>query len=285
LRIGERLVDRSPSKLTFEGRDGRFETPAPDALLLACGGASWPTLGSDGRWTELFDGRDVKIAPFFPSNMGFEIPWTSRFRSEYAGMPIKSAVFSHEGRQMRGEAIVTEQGLEGGAIYAFSAQLRTSLLNGCIPRLAIDLKPDLTADMIAERLAQAGPGESTSSRLRKRVRLDPLAIALLHEHAILNNEPLTRDASVLAARVKSIILPINGMQGLKRAISTAGGLAFGEIGSDFGLSRMPGVFACGEMLDWEAPTGGYLLQACFSSARTAADGILQHLDNDQRRSQ
>lgn len=251
--------------LKVEGPEG-LESVAADAVVLALGGASWPRLGSDGGWAPLLASRGVAIAPFAPSNMGVTLDWSPQIRERWAGSPLKNILLSVNGRMARGEAIVTHYGLEGGVVYALSPELRRA------DHVTIDLKPDVPADRLAERLAKPSPGDSLSNRLRKAAGLSGAAVALLREAG-----PLPAEPALLSQRIKATALPVSGVQGLERAISSAGGVVLDEIDDGLMLKRLPGVFVAGEMLDWEAPTGGYLLQACFASGVVAADGVMAYL--------
>jgi len=231
----------------------------PGAVILALGGASWPRLGADGGWTARLADKGVKIAPFQPANAGFIAGW-SQTMQRFAGEPLKNIAISFGGRTVKGEIMLTRQGIEGGAIYALSGPLREAIHRHGHADLALDLKPDLNAGQLASKLGRASPKDSLSNRLRKTLGLTPAAIALMHETRALD--------------AKSVPLRLTGMQGLERAISSAGGVSFDSLTPDFELKAMPGVYCVGEMLDWEAPTGGYLLQACFSTAVAAARAIL-----------
>jgi uncharacterized flavoprotein (TIGR03862 family) len=238
----------------------RFATPegevsfAPAATILALGGASWPRLGSDGAWAGWLAG----VTPFRPANMGFRVAWSPHFAERFQGQPLKRVALSFGGETRRGEAMITQDGIEGGLVYAFSAVLRDALARDGFVDVTLDLRPDL------ERVVLSGGSQSLSNQLRKQAGLSPVAMGLVQE-------ALRAGAGAPAALVKALPLRLAGTQGLERAISSAGGLAFSP-----GLA-VPGherVFACGEMLDWEAPTGGYLLQACFSTAVAAARAAL-----------
>ncbi|KAA2212628.1 BaiN/RdsA family NAD(P)/FAD-dependent oxidoreductase [Teichococcus oryzae] len=246
----------------------RFATPTgevlqrPTAVVLALGGASWPKLGADGSWARYLP--EVEVHPFRPANCGFRIAWSALFRERFAGAPLKRIVLHFEGRVVPGEAIVTRDGIEGGAVYALSAALRDAIdrQGEALPRL--DLRPDLNLEEVSRRLAQPRRGQSLSGFLRKTLGLPPVSIGLLQE-------ALHGGASQaeLPGLVKALPLRLEAPQGLERAISSAGGLALAELDQGFMLKRRPGWFAAGEMLDWEAPTGGYLLQACFATGRSA----------------
>jgi uncharacterized flavoprotein (TIGR03862 family) len=231
-----------------------------DAVVLALGGASWPKLGGDGGWTNLLAAKGVEIAPFTSANSGFLRPWTEHFAGKYAGQPLKTIALHFDGREVRGELMITRTGIEGGAIYALSAALREALEKKGFADLVIDLKPDLNAGQVLSKVKRASPKDSFANRMRKTLNLTPPAIALM-------TEARSSDA-------KAVTLRLTGMQGLDRAISSAGGIRFDALTPGFELKTMPGVYAVGEMLDWEAPTGGYLLQACFSTAIAAATAIL-----------
>ena len=236
------------------------EAVAADAVVLALGGASWPKLGADGGWTALLAERGVQIAPFQPANAGFIADWSEAMQ-RFAGEPLKNIALGFGGRSVRGEIMLTRRGIEGGAVYALSGALREAIRRHGAAEAILDLKPDLNAGQVASRLGRASPKDSLSNRLRKTLNLPPAAIALIHE---------TR-----AADVKAVPLRLTGMQGLERAISSAGGVRFDALTADFELKALPGVYCVGEMLDWEAPTGGYLLQACFSTAVAAARAIIR----------
>lgn len=272
LVMRHRLVGIAPQSLVLEGPEGRSDVSF-DAALLALGGASWPRMGSDGGWTSLLEGLGVPVAPLRPSNMGVDIAWSADFAARFAGSPLKAVAFSLGERRVRGEAVITAGGLEGGAIYALSTALREAVAEAGA-RLALDLKPDLSPEAVAARLAGARPKDSLSAVLKKRLSLSPQAVALLRET---EGGTLPRDLPALAARVKHAVLAVSGVRPLDRAISTAGGIRFDALGEGFELAALPGIFVAGEMLDWEAPTGGYLLQATFATGAAAAAGIVARL--------
>ncbi|MBX7248714.1 MAG: TIGR03862 family flavoprotein [Caulobacteraceae bacterium] len=255
--------------LRFEGESG-VETLRPAATVLALGGASWPRLGSDGRWVDLLAARGVEIAPFRPSNAGLEIDWSEPFRQRFAGQPLKAVALSFGERVVRGEAVVAGYGLEGGAVYALSGPLRDALAADGRAELTLDLAPDVTVETLTERLSRGRAGDPLSNRLRK-AGLSPVAVGLMREA---RGVALPPEPARLARVAKGARLRVNGMRGLERAISSAGGVAWDAVDDQLMLRRLPGVFVAGEMLDWEAPTGGYLLQACFASGLAAARGVL-----------
>jgi uncharacterized flavoprotein (TIGR03862 family) len=246
-------------------RSGDVETFKPHATLLALGGASWPKLGSDGLWSSALADYGVAITPFLPTNVGFNVAWSEHFRARFAGQPLKTIATRHGDASVRGEVMITHYGIEGGAIYALSPRLRADVPT----TIHIDLRPSLTAAQIAEKLARAKRGDSLSSTLRKALGLSPVAIALLHEYG---RPPSSPDA--LAALIKAVPVRLVAARGLERAISSAGGVAWSSVDNTLQLKALPSVYVTGEMLDWEAPTGGYLLQACFSSGVWAARAIL-----------
>jgi uncharacterized flavoprotein (TIGR03862 family) len=258
--------------LLFQRDGGAYQTLAPEATVLALGGASWPKLGSDGGWASTLAARGVEIAPLKPANVGFEIAWSDVFRERFAGEPLKSATFRFGDVTAQGEAIVTNYGVEGGAIYALSAPLRDALAEDGRATLHIDLKPALSAAQIAAMLVQGRSGDTIASALRKALGLSPLAINLLREA---NGAPLSNDPTQLAAFIKAVPLRLKAVRGLDRAISTAGGVSWDAVDENLQLRAVPGTYVAGEMLDWEAPTGGYLLQGCFASGVWAARAILQ----------
>jgi uncharacterized flavoprotein (TIGR03862 family) len=251
--------------LTFEGPDGR-ESVKADAVILALGGASWPRLGSDGAWTALLAGRGVAVAPLKPANMGIRIGWSADFAARFAGQPLKGIELQAAGHKVLGEGMITASGLEGGAVYALSGPLRDALEAG--PQaLTIDLRPGMAARTLARKLEGAREKDSLSTILRKRLALPPQAVALLREDS---GGPLPRDPAALARRIKAVTLTVEGTEGIGRAISSAGGVTRAAMAADGSLTGLPSVFVAGEMLDWEAPTGGYLLQATFATAEAAA---------------
>jgi hypothetical protein len=239
-----------------------YKTVEAAAVVFALGGASWPRLGSDGGWVEAFHAAGVEVAALKPANCGFLVDWSSVVRERFAGAPLKNVALSHGDIRVRGEALVTEGGLEGGAVYALAPVLRDAIAANGNATLAIDFRPDVDEGAFAARLV-ARPGQSVSTLLRKG-GLPPVAAALMREAA-----PLPRSTEGLARRAKHCEIRLVGASPIARAISTAGGVAWSELDDDFMLIKRPGVFVAGEMIDWEAPTGGYLLQACFSTGAAA----------------
>ena len=260
--------------LRFEIPDGHADI-ATDAVVLALGGASWPKLGSAGDWTEAIADTGVSIAPLRPANCGFIVPWSDVFRDRFEGHPLKRIALSHNGTTVRGEALVTRDGIEGSAVYALSASLRNALEAAGETIVFIDLLPDLSTEDLTARLNAPRGKKSLSTFLRKAANLSPAAIGLLHETA---PTPVSKiNPGDLANLIRNIPVRLTGTAPMARSISTAGGISFDEIDEHFMLRKMPGVFVAGEMLDWEAPTGGYLLQASFATGAAAGRGAIAWL--------
>jgi uncharacterized flavoprotein (TIGR03862 family) len=263
----------SSGRLRFAAPDGPVTTK-PAATILALGGASWPRLGADGTWVEMLSARGTAVSPLKPANMGFTRPWSEVFRSRHEGEPLKRIALTFSGITVRGEAIVTADGIEGGAVYALSAPLRDAIAAQGSARLLVDLRPDLTMEALANRLAAPRGSQSASTFLRKAAGLSPVAAGLLRESG-----PLPSDPGVLAALIKAVPLTLAGAKPLDRAISTAGGVSLDAVDETLMLRHLPGVFVAGEMLDWEAPTGGYLLQAVFATGVAAAKGVMRWIED------
>ncbi|MFB2594260.1 TIGR03862 family flavoprotein [Paracoccus sp. p4-l81] len=256
----------------FQGDGFAFATPegpqvlTPRVTVLALGGASWPRLGSDAAWVPWLAARGVQIAPFRPANMGLRVTWSAAMAPLF-GQPVKGTAITDGTTATRGEFVIARSGIEGGGIYPLAARARDGAA------LHLDLMPDLTVQAAADRLARARPGESLSNRLRKRLRLDPARAALAREWG----GALPADPTDLAARLKALPIRHDGPQDLSRAISSAGGITRDALHDDLSLRALPGVFAAGEMLDWEAPTGGYLLTGCFATGRAAGRAAARRL--------
>jgi uncharacterized flavoprotein (TIGR03862 family) len=267
-------------------RDGflQFQTPdgalaiRSDCTILALGGASGPQLGSDGAWAVAFQENGVGVAPLRPSNCGFLANWSEHFRERFAGQPLKNVGLGFGETRIRGEAMITTRGIEGGGIYALSPELRGAIEAAGEAMLFIDLAPDTSQDVLASRLTQPRGKRSLSNWLRKQARLQPVEAALLHEAALAQGNPLAAmTPEALAALIKAVPVRLTGTAPIERAISTAGGIAFAELDEQFMLKTRPGTFVAGEMLNWEAPTGGYLLQAVFATGAAAGRGALRWL--------
>ncbi|MGB3271964.1 MAG: TIGR03862 family flavoprotein [Xanthobacteraceae bacterium] len=263
--------------LVFDAPGGVRQIEA-DAVVLALGGASWPKLGSDGAWTKEFERHGIAVAGFRPANCGFHIAWSEVFRDRFEGAPLKNVILMHGEARSRGDVIVTRQGLEGGAIYPLSARLRDAIAAHGEATLRVALRPDVPVDSMVERLSAPRGKQSLATFLRKALGLSPLAIALLHESARAEGRTLTSlSPRETAEHINALPLQLIGIAPLARAISSAGGIARDELDERLMLRKLPGVFACGEMIDWEAPTGGYLLQASFALGVSAGEGTLQWL--------
>jgi uncharacterized flavoprotein (TIGR03862 family) len=263
--------------LLFEAPGGRIAVQA-DAVVLALGGASWARLGSDGGWADILRDQGIAVVPLRPANCGFVVAWSDAFRERFHGQPLKRIALSFGGQSVRGETIVTGQGLEGGGIYALSAPLREAIAETGEAVLHIALRPDFSGGQLRERLQTPRRKQSLSTFLRKSLNLPPVAIGLLHEAA--PGSVASMDATTLAALIEDVPIRLVGTAPLDRAISTAGGVSFGALDGEYMLRQRPGVFVAGEMLDWEAPTGGYLLQASFATGAAAARGALAWLARD-----
>jgi uncharacterized flavoprotein (TIGR03862 family) len=264
-------------RLSFQTPDGQRPIDAR-ATVLALGGASWPRLGSDGAWVETLAAKGVAIAPLRPANCGFTVAWSDIFRDRFEGEPLKGVALSFGPNTVRGEAVITRTGIEGGAIYALSADLREAVAGSGQATLRVALWPDLDMNDLIARLSTPRGKQSFSNWLRKAAHLSPVAIGLLQEAAISSDLPLSSLSTAnLAGLINAVPIVLNGVVPIARAISTAGGISFAEIDADYMIRRLPGVFAAGEMLDWEAPTGGYLLQASFATGAAAARGVLKWL--------
>lgn len=275
LALRSRFCGFDPAgRLLVAGEDDAPQPVAADAVLLALGGASWPKLGSDGRWAGELIRLGVPVYPLQPANCGFEIAWSPFMRERHAGQPLKRIALTIGGRSVRGEAMVTAEGLEGGAIYAQSAAIRDALARSSSVTITLDLRPDLSEREVYLHLLKPRGRASLVNHLRKAAGLPPVSVALLHEAV---GTPLPSDPAALAKLIKAVPLAVTGHRPIERAISSAGGVAWEGVDAHLMLKQLPGVFVAGEMLDWEAPTGGYLLQGCFSTGVAAAHGMLRWL--------
>ena len=266
-------------RLLFQTPDGQRVVDAR-ATVLALGGASWPRLGSTGAWVETLAAKGVTISQLRPANCAFTVAWSDIFRDRFEGHPLKGVALSFGSHTVRGEAMMTRTGIEGGAIYALSADLREAIVDKGQATLRIALRPDLEMKDLVARLSAPRGKQSFSNWLRKAAHLSPVGIGLLQEAAIASGASLSSlPPENLAALINAVPVELNGLAPIARAISTAGGISFSEIDPDFMIRRLPGVFAAGEMLDWEAPTGGYLLQASFATGVAAGRGALKWLES------
>ncbi|PKO10256.1 MAG: aminoacetone oxidase family FAD-binding enzyme [Chloroflexi bacterium HGW-Chloroflexi-2] len=250
-----------------------------DAVILALGGASWPTTGSDGTWVAILQQQGIDISPLKPANCGFDVNWSDYFRDRFQGTPLKSVVIhfqptTGEPVQRLGEFLITHYGVEGSLIYAFSAAIRDEILKNGQAIIHLDLAPDWSIEQLATRLSRPRGSRSMSSHIEKSVGIHGVKANLLWEYlprAVFN------DPKHLAAAIKSLAVPLVAPRPIEEVISTAGGVRFEDLDDHLMLKKLPGVFCAGEMLDWEAPTGGYLLTACFSTGLAAAVGVVDWL--------
>ncbi len=265
----------SDGSLCFESPAGEISIQA-DALVLALGGGSWPQTGSTGTWIPLLTGRGVPVAPLRPSNCGFDVAWSGHFRTRFAGNPLKSVVLSFKNKQghafqHRGEFIITETGVEGSLIYACSALLRDEIETNGKAIIRLDLAPGWTHERLVGRLSRPRGSRSTASHLEKSAGLRGVKAGLLWEFVPKLD---FADPEKLASAIKDLPIPLLAARPLEEAISSAGGVLFEALDEHLMIRLLPGIFCAGEMLDWEAPTGGYLLTACFASGRIAGLGAL-----------
>jgi uncharacterized flavoprotein (TIGR03862 family) len=264
-------------KLSFQAADGQH-TVDSSVTVLALGGASWPRLGSDGGWVKTLATRGVLVTPLLPSNCAFGVRWTPVFRERYAGHPLKNIALRFGGSTVRGEIMLTQTGIEGSPVYALSAPLREEIQTHGSAVLFVALRPDMSTPELATRLNAPRGKNPVATHLRRKLKLTPAAIGLIQEAALALDDPLTvMPMDQLAVNVNSVPMLLTSIAPIARAISTAGGISFDELDADFMIRRLPGVFAAGEMLDWEAPTGGYLLQASFATGAAAGRGALKWL--------
>jgi uncharacterized flavoprotein (TIGR03862 family) len=253
----------------------RFQAPTgevrlqPAATLLALGGASWPQLGSDGAWVPLLAAQGVALAPLRPSNCGFDVAWSDHFASRHAGQPLKGVALHFEGWQQAGECVVTAGGVEGSLVYAASARLREAIARDGSATFQLDLLPQRTLAWVQAELVHPRGPRSLSTHIKSRLKLEGVKAGLLWETVPKADQA---DPAKLAAAIKALPVRVQAPRPIAEAISTAGGVPFEALDAGLMLRQRPGVFCAGEMLDWEAPTGGYLLTACFASGRAAGQG-------------
>lgn len=264
-RTRHRWVGFDGEALLFDTAQGRV-AEGFDAVVLAPGGASWPRLGSDGAWTALLEPRGIAIAPMRPANCGFEVDWSPLFVERFSGAPVKAVTATSAMGTLPGEFVATRWGIEGSLVYAHSAALRDALERDGTAVLHLDLAPGRSAERLARDLGRQPAKASFSNRLRKGAGLDGVKLGLVREVIA---DAAALDAGTLARHIKALALPLRRTRPIAEAISTAGGLAWAEVDESFMLTAAPGLFVAGEMLDWEAPTGGYLLTACFATGRAA----------------
>lgn len=266
--------------LRFESPDGEVLVHS-DAVILALGGGSWAILGSTGEWIPFLKEQGIAVADLKPANCGFDVNWSDHFRDRFSGHPVKPVVVSFTNSngtifRQKGEFIITQTGIQGGLIYALSAPIRDEIDTHKKAVIHLDLTPDRSLQSLVDRLSQPRGSRSLSSHLEKKAGIKGLKAVLLREYVPKEN---FKDPNLLASAIKGLPIPLVATRPLDEAISTAGGVAFEELDQNLMIRSLPGVFCAGEMLDWEAPTGGYLLTACFSMGHAVAMGVLSFLAN------
>ena len=264
------------NKLVFKNNNENILIKA-DITILCLGGGSWPKLGSDGSWIKIIENEGIKVLPFKPSNCGFVTEWSDFFSKKFQGKSLKSVVLAFQDKKIRGEFIITKNGIEGGAIYALSPLLRDEIDYKGSAKIVIDLKPDLSTQQMIERLQKPKKKQSISNYLRKTLNLSEVAIGLIMELPDRQNLHKLSSEEIIPL-IKSYILHVNKTFEIDRAISSAGGIDFKELDKNFMLKNKLNVYVAGEMLDWEAPTGGYLLQACLSNGAYVANAIIKNIN-------
>ncbi|MGL4488720.1 MAG: TIGR03862 family flavoprotein [Rhizobiaceae bacterium] len=273
VRVRHRFIGYREKCAILDTPDGLIEFPC-DALLLALGGASWPKLGSNAAWVSLLDEQGVDIAQFRPANCGFDVRWSETFLQRFSGTPVKAVTATSNGVTIQGEFVISQHGVEGGLIYAHASALRDQLERNGTADLLLDLAPGRDVERLARDIGRQKQKDSFSTRLRKGAGLEGVKAALLRECMPGVNRLAP---AALAATIKALPLPLIKPRPIEEAISSAGGVRLEELDTNYMLESLPGVFAAGEMLDWEAPTGGYLLTACLATGRAAALGIMKYL--------
>lgn len=260
--------------LLFYTKENRMVSAKPDFVILALGGASWPSLGSDGMWQNLLAASGIGINPFLAANCGFAVEWSDHIKTKFAGTPLKSIAIHHDDKAIKGEIMIDRNGIEGGAIYALSSALRDDIANNRMAKITIDLKPDMNRETLIRKISNPRGKTTFSTWIKKTLHLNPVSIALLYETV-----PDIQKAApeMLADAIKKIPLTLTSPFGIERSISSAGGIDWNNVDETLQLRQIPDVWVAGEMLDWEAPTGGYLLQACLSTGVAAARGILSRM--------
>jgi uncharacterized flavoprotein (TIGR03862 family) len=274
LHLRHKLAGIDGKTVTFSTIDGDI-TKRFDAIIFALGGASYAKLGSTAQWVTLFEKLEIDIAPFLPANCGFNVKWSDYLIERYAGAPLKNVSLNACDGPVQGEFVISKYGIEGSLVYACSSALREQLRRDKTTYLHLDLLPNKSAAALAKSLERQNPKQSFSNRLRKATKLTGVKAALLRELAPEVNK-MTPEQQ--AKTIKSLQIPIHSPRPIDEAISVAGGVKWGEIDANYMLKKAPGLFVAGEMIDWEAPTGGYLISACLATGRAAAKGALQYLD-------
>ncbi|MES5097980.1 TIGR03862 family flavoprotein [Agrobacterium sp. BA1120] len=276
IKTRHRWVGFEDDRLVFETPAGKI-TVESDAVLIALGGASWPKLGSNAAWVPWLCDKGVAINNFQPANCGFDVDWSDYFRERFAGTPVKSVAVSSEAGRFEGEFVITQHGVEGSLVYAHAASLRDAFTIADRPSLIVDLAPGRTESRLTKDLERHPRKDSFSNRLRKAAGLSPVKIALLREF---RPDIATLSSTEVASLIKALPIALTSPRPIAEAISSAGGIDWREINVNYMLKPLPGIFAAGEMLDWEAPTGGYLLTACFATGKAAAEGVISWLKHE-----
>ena len=274
IRTRHRWTGFSDDQLVFETPAGAVEVEA-DAVLLALGGASWPRLGSDAAWVPTLTAKGVEFSPFRPANCGFDVEWSDVFRGRFAGEAVKSTITISPAGAFQGEFVITKHGIEGSVVYAHSAALRDWLELTGKASLTVDIAPGRTVERLSRDLAKLGRKESFANRMRRAAGLSAVKVGLLRE---IFPDIAAMPDDFVAARMKHAEIPLLRPRPIAEAISSAGGIAWSGFDENYMLKKLPGIFAAGEMLDWEAPTGGYLLTACFATGKAAANGMAKWLE-------
>jgi uncharacterized flavoprotein (TIGR03862 family) len=269
--LKHQLIKVSKEKvLSFKKEEELIEVKGPH-IILALGGANWEKTGSDGKWKEMLENLEIKVEPFLPMNCGFERPWSDFFISNIERSPLKNIALEIDGRKVKGEVMLTPFGIEGGGIYALSDLIRDEIIRDGKSQVVMDLRPNLNDETILNKIMAKRKGDSLSNHLRKTLRLGKVEFILLKE--ILDSETMN-DSQSLAKSIKRLKLDLFATRPLNEAISTSGGVKFNELTKNLEVKSIPGLFIVGEMLDFDAPTGGYLLQGCFSTAMRVVSSIM-----------
>lgn len=275
LFCGYRLINWQEDKLTFSTPLGE-EAVSSTRGIFALGGASWPQTGSDGAWNEIFKKNSLEVLPFKPMNCGFLLTWSDYMREHHLHKPLKNIRVTLGERSKRGDILVTPRGMEGGPLYWFSRELREGIEKDGKVSLTLDLTPDLSWDKVLQRLSKGRGKRSFSSFLKRELNLSPLKVALLREFSpALTGE----DPQQVARHIKELEIYFKGTSSLDRAISSSGGVGWDELDESLMIKKRKGWFVAGEMIDWDAPTGGYLLQGCFSTTYRAVKGVMSNEKN------
>lgn len=268
--VRHRWIGWQHHQLVFDSPHGLIKIK-PEATILALGGMSWPKLGARGDWVTWLEQAGVEVSPLRPANCGFTVNWTKYFSEKYHGHPLKSVILSFKDFKQQGEFVVTRTGVEGSLIYAASAKLRDEIDFTGSATLTLDLTPDSSKEKLMAALARPRGSRSMTSHIKKTIGIHGVKVGLLYEFTPKED---FNDSEKLANAIKSLHIPLSAPNPIAIAISSAGGIHFNELDANLMLHKIPGVFCAGEMLDWEAPTGGYLLTACFAMGKAAGKGVL-----------